>query len=179
MTEKAQASATMAILETPRLALRSLSVDDAAFYLRLVNEPSWLQYIGDKGVRSLDDARAAISTGPVAQFERLGFSHYMVERKEDGVAMGLCGLIKREALDDIDIGYAFLPEYWGRGYAFEAASAVLEYGNRVVGLPRIVAIVSPDNHRSSALLEKMGLKFERTLTLKDNGEPTSLFGRNF
>ncbi len=138
-----------------------------------------MQYIGDKGVRTLDDACKAISEGPVAQFERLGFSLYVVERKEDAVAIGMCGLIDRETLQDVDIGYAYLPEYWGKGYAFEAASSVLEYGNRVIGLQRIVAIVSPENHRSIALLEKLGLKFERMLKLNDSGEPTRLFGRNF
>jgi RimJ/RimL family protein N-acetyltransferase len=169
----------MTILETHRLRLRRLSVDDAAFYLGLVNEPSWLQYIGDKGVRTIEDAREAILKGPVDMHERLGFSLLLVELKEGNVPIGICGLIKRESLKDVDIGFALLPGFWGRGYAVESASAVMAYGKNVVGLNRIVAITSPDNHSSIRLLEKIGLKYEQTLRLADDGPETRLFAHDF
>lgn len=168
----------MNVLETDRLILRRMSVADAAFVLRLVNEPSWLQFIGDKGVRTLQDAREYILSGPVAMYERCGFGMYLTELKHGRVPVGMCGLIKRDTLPDVDIGFAFLPEFWGHGYAYEAASAVLAHGQETLGLRRIVAITSPDNHSSIRLLEKMGLKFEQMLALSPN-DPVRLFARQF
>jgi RimJ/RimL family protein N-acetyltransferase len=156
--------------------LRRLSPDDAEFILRLSNEPSWLRFIGDKGVRTIEDARAYILQGPVEMYSRLGFGLYLVALKEGGASIGLCGLIKRDSLEDVDIGFAFLPEYWGRGYAFEAASAVMAYGGNVLGLKRIVAITSVDNDSSAKLLEKLGLRFEGMLKLSNDSEEVRLFG---
>ncbi len=145
----------MIIAETDRMFLRRLTVDDAEFVLALLTDPAWLRFIGDKGARTLEDARAYINNGPMAMYERLGFGLFVTERKSDGVPMGMCGLIKRDGLDDVDIGFAFLPAYRGRGYAFEAAAAVMDYGRNIVGLTRIVAITSPDNESSARLLEKL------------------------
>ncbi|MEO6920305.1 MAG: GNAT family N-acetyltransferase [Collimonas sp.] len=169
----------MKVLETERLILRTLNGDDAEFYLQLINQPAWRQFIGDRGIRTVEAARAALLSGPVAAQERDGFSFYMTELKNGTLPIGICGLIKRETLEDVDIGYAFMPEFWGKGYALEAASAVLEYANRVCGLQRVVAITSPDNHQSIRLLEKMGLKFEKTLKLKDDDSDTKLFAYQF
>ena len=169
----------MKILETARLTLRQITIDDAAFYLRLLNEPSWLQYIGNKGVRTLADARQSILNGPVSMQARLGFSLYLNELKGSGVPIGLCGLIKRETLSDIDIGFAFLPEYWGKGYAYEAAAAVVDYATHKIGLTRLVAITSPENTSSIRLLERLGLTFDRNITLSGDGEETKLFAKNF
>jgi RimJ/RimL family protein N-acetyltransferase len=163
------------VAETERLRLRPLTVEDAAFVLELVNEPSWLQFIGDKGVRTLEDARTYIEAGPMAMYARLGFGLYVTERKSDGAPMGMCGLIKRDGLDDVDIGFAFLPRYWGRGYAYEAAAAVMDFGKRIIGLTRIVAITSPDNESSARLLEKLGLRFDRMVRLSDDGKEDRLF----
>jgi RimJ/RimL family protein N-acetyltransferase len=138
-----------------------MTPDDAVFMLRLLNEPSWLQYIGDRGVRTLDDAHAYILNGPVDMYARLGFGFYVVELKEGGTPIGICGLAKRDHLDAVDIGYALLPEHWAQGYAYEAAAAVLEYGLNVLGLKRIIAITSPDNDRSGRLLEKLGFRYEQ------------------
>ncbi|HEX7012501.1 MAG TPA: GNAT family N-acetyltransferase [Steroidobacteraceae bacterium] len=165
----------MIVLETERLALRRLTFDDDAFIYRLVNEPSWLEYIGDKGVRCLEDARDYIRNGPMQMYDQYGFGLYLVQLRSDSTALGLCGLIKRDALPDVDIGFAFLPEFWGRGYAFEAASAVLEHGRRHFGLQRIVAITSLHNASSIKLLEKLGMRFERVLDLGTGG-PVRLFG---
>jgi RimJ/RimL family protein N-acetyltransferase len=150
----------MKILETERLVLRRLSSNDAEFILELLNQPSFLRYIGDKGVRTTEDAARYIQTGPIASYERFGFGLYLVELKETGVPIGMCGLLKRDMLPDADVGFAFLPDYWSQGYAFEAASGVMSYGREVLGLQRIVAITSLDNDASIRLLEKIGLKFE-------------------
>jgi ribosomal-protein-alanine N-acetyltransferase len=156
------------MIDTKRLTLRPLTLDDASFYLRLVNEPSFLANIGDKGVRDLEGARAALLAGPMAMQLELGYSLWMVTRKEDGACIGMCGLIKRDTLPDTDIGYAYLPAYWGQGYAWEAASAAMAYGRDVVGLPRLLGIVSPGNTASSELLKKLGMNYvERLATEKD------------
>jgi ribosomal-protein-alanine N-acetyltransferase len=147
------------VLETERLRLRQFADGDAGFVLELLNEPSWLRFIGDRGVRTLDDARAYIENGPRAMFARHGFSLLVVERKVDRVALGMCGLIQRGTLDAPDIGYAFLPRAWGQGYALEAAAAMLDHGHRVLGLPRILAITDPDNATSIKLLERLGMRF--------------------
>ena len=168
----------MRVLETERLILRWLTADDAPFIVELLNDPGWLRFIGDRGVRTLDDARSYLLKGPVAMVERLGFGLYLTERKADGEPMGICGLIKRDGLDDIDIGFAFLPQYGGIGYAEEAAAAVMEHGKRAFALKRIVGITSHDNESSIKLLEKIGLKFERMVRLSRDDEEVMLFAWN-
>lgn len=165
----------MKVLETDRLILRWMSTEDAEFILGLLNEPSWLRFIGDRGVRTLEQARNYILNGPRAMYARLGFGLYTVELKESGIPLGICGLIKRDFLDDVDVGFAFLPAYWGQGYAYEAASAVLIYAAEVLGLKRIVAITALDNHRSARLLEKLGLRFERMVKYPDEDREVRLF----
>ncbi len=165
------------VLETDRLILRRLSAEDDEFILELVNDPLWLRFIGDRGVHTLKDARDYILNGPVAMYARLGFGLYLVERKSNGVPLGMCGLIKRDALEDVDLGFAFLPAYRAQGYAYEAATAVLAYGQSVFGLKRIVAITSPDNDRSAKLLEKLGFTFEKMLQLSADDE-VKLFAWN-
>ena len=166
----------MLVLQTPRLALRRLSADDAPFIRRLLNEPSFLQYIGDRGVRTLEDARRYIETGPLAMYAAVGFGLFLVELKATGAPIGICGLLKRDSLDDVDVGFAFLPEHWRQGYAYESAAATLEYGRTAHGLSRIVAITSLDNPPSISLLEKLGFRFERTIRMTDGGEELRLFG---
>lgn len=166
----------MTVLETKRLILRRLCADDAEFILELLNQPSFLRYIGDKGVRNTEDAIRYIQTGPVASYDRFGFGLYLVELKESDVSIGMCGLLKRETLPDVDIGFAFLPGYWSQGYAFEAAAAVMNYGREALGLRRIVAITSLDNASSIKLLEKIGLRFERLIKLGEDQPEVRLFG---
>lgn len=165
----------MTVLETSRLTLRLIAAEDAAFILQLLNEPSFLRFIGDRGVRNLDDARAYIENGPVASYARYGFGLWLAQLREGGTPIGMCGLLKRDTLDDADIGFAYLPAYWGQGYALEAAAAVMAHGRHALGIARIVAIVSPDNAASIRLLEKIGLTFERQLDLNGDGRETSLF----
>src|ERR1700694_5808015 len=139
-------------LETDRLRLRRLSVDDAGFILRLLNEPSFIQNIGDRGVRTIEDARAYILKGPIASYEQFGFGLLLVEERESGVPVGICGLLKRDVLEDVDIGYALLPEFWSRGYAFESASAVMSYAREKLGSNRVLAVVNSNNQSSIRLL---------------------------
>ena len=151
----------MTLLETERLTLRELAFDDAPFILTLLNEPSFIRYINDKNVRNLEDARQYMLNGPMASYTRNGFGLYLVELKDPAVPIGICGLLKREDLPDADIGFAFLPDYWGKGFAFESASAVMNDARERLGLKRVLAIVSPDNDASIKLLEKLGMTFER------------------
>src|SRR5215813_7283164 len=165
----------MIILETERLRLRHLSADDADFILELVNEPSFVRYIGDKQVRNLDDARKYIADGPVKSYEVNGFGLYLVQLKTSGTPIGMCGVLKRDTLPDPDIGFAFLPAYWNQGYAFESASAVMDQARQAFGLKRILAITSPDNEASEKLLGKIGLRFDRLIKLSDDTSEVKLF----
>jgi RimJ/RimL family protein N-acetyltransferase len=167
------------VLETDHLVLRRLTLNDAPFIMELVNEPSFLRYIGDRGVRSLQDARRYLLTGPIASYERFGFGLFLVFLKATGDAVGMCGLLKRDTLPDVDVGFALLPAHWRQGFAAEAASAVIEYGRARLGLKRIVAITSPDNIASIALLEKLGLKFEAMIRLGDDPREVRLLAVNF
>ena len=151
----------MTLLETERLLLRELTFDDAQFILTLLNDPSFLRYINDKNVRNLEDARQYMLNGPMASYARNGFGLYLVELKDSSVPIGLCGLLKREELPDADIGFAFLPDYWGKGFAFESARAVMNDARERLKLKRVLAIVMRDNHASIKLLEKLGMSFER------------------
>jgi RimJ/RimL family protein N-acetyltransferase len=151
----------MTVLETERLILRHFSTHDAPFILALLNEPSFLRYIGDKKVRSLEDARQYILEGPVATYERHGFGLYQVELKDLHTPIGMCGLLKRDDLPQPDIGFAFLPAFWNSGFAFEAATAVLTDARKRLKFDRILAIVNPDNDASIRLLQKLGFGFER------------------
>jgi RimJ/RimL family protein N-acetyltransferase len=164
----------MNILDTERLVIRTISLDDAPFYLTLLNDRSFIDNIGDRGVRTLDDAREAIAAGPLAMQAGLGHSLYIVELKDGGAPIGMCGLIKRASLKDVDIGYAFLPRYWGQGYAYEAGAAVFEHA-RTIGIKRLVAITSPANTASNQLLRKLGLQFQELVHLSSDDPGTNLY----
>jgi [ribosomal protein S5]-alanine N-acetyltransferase len=168
----------MQIAETERLVIRHLTTDDAAFILRLVNEPGWLRHIGDKGVRSVADAERYILNGPVKMYRDVGFGLYLVTLKEQHEPAGICGLIKRDALQDVDLGFAFAAQYWGNGYAYESALATLAHGKAEFGLQRIVAIVSMDNAASIKLLSKLGFQPERKIRLAPNSEELELYAVN-
>jgi RimJ/RimL family protein N-acetyltransferase len=150
----------MKILETERLRLRTITPDDAPFYLELVNDPGFINNIGDRGIRTIEAAINAMNDGPIAMQATLGHSIYLVELKEGGAPIGMSGLIKRPTLEDVDIGYAFLPQFCGQGYAAEAAAGVVLHA-RAIGLKRLVAITKPENAGSIRLLSNLGLTFER------------------
>ncbi|HDR8064642.1 GNAT family N-acetyltransferase [Bacillus thuringiensis] len=166
----------MIVLETEQLILRWFDIKDAPFILELVNDPAWIHFIGDKRINNLEDAKKYILNGPVDMYNKMGFGLYLVERKEDFTPLGMCGLIKRDSLEDADIGFAFLEKFRSKGYGYESASAVIEYGVQKLGMKRIVAITSLDNIASGKLLEKIGLQFEKIIS--DSGEDLKLFGYN-
>ena len=168
----------MKVTETNRLSLRWVEESDAGFILTLLNEPGWLQYIGDKGVHTLEEANHYILNGPRAMYEQKGFGLFLAERKLDHTPIGLCGLIKRDGLEDVDIGYAFLSDYQSQGYAYEAACATVEFAKES-GIKRLVAITSKDNDPSSKLLEKLGMKFEGYVTLPNGTEELKKYGLKF
>ena len=165
----------MIVIESDRLQLRRIELDDAEFLLDLLNQPSFLHFIGDKGVRTLGDARNYILSGPVTSYQRFGFGMYLTLLKEARSPIGICGLLKRDSLEDVDVGFAFLPQFWSKGYAFESASAVMAYGRNALGLGRIVAVTSPDNHGSIHILEKLGLRFETMIRLLEDSPEIKLF----
>ena len=151
----------MDVIETERLVLRRQVVDDAPFIFRLMNDPAWLQHIGDRGVRTTDEARAYIQDGAVAMYERHGFGLFLVETKGDRTPVGICGVIRRDSLPDVDLGFALVPEHRGVGYAREAAAATVAYARSELGLDGLVAIVSPGNAASIRLLEALGFTWDR------------------
>jgi RimJ/RimL family protein N-acetyltransferase len=169
----------MNVVETERLILRKLTLDDDAFILDLLNQPSFIQFIGDRGVRTLEDARAYISTRLIDSYERFGFGLYLTLLKESEAPIGICGLVKRESLKDVDIGFAFLPQYWMKGYAFESASAVLVYARDTLGIKRITGIATPDNFGSIRVLEKLGLQFKKMVKLSADDVELKLFVLDF
>ena len=169
----------MKILETERLRLRTLHTSDAPFYLELLNTPEFIANLGDRKIRSLKAARDSIRDGPVAMQAARGHSIYLVELKASGMPIGMSGLIKRDSLDDVDLGYAFLPRYFGQGYAREAALAVLEHARRDIGLRRVVAITSPGNAASAKVLARVGMQFEKMVQLNASDTGTRLYSITF
>lgn len=163
------------IVETERLTLRPFTIGDAELILELLNEPSFLENIGDRGVRTIEDARKYILEGPVASYERFGYGAYRVALKETDVPIGMCGLFKRDSLEDPDIGFAYLPRFWSKGYAFEAAAAVMTYAREALGIARVVAITAPHNEASVRVLEKLGLQFAGMVRLTGEGAESKLF----
>lgn len=162
-------------LLTERLQLRELTPADAPFIRRLLNEPSFLRFIGDRGVRSEADAVNYLLRGPMASYARHGHGLLRVGLRSDDTPVGICGLVRRDTLPLPDIGFAFLPEHWSRGFAFEAAEATLRHGREQLGIGEVLAIVSPGNDRSVALLERLGLRFEREVALGGDPKPLLLF----
>lgn len=165
----------MTVIETERLALRELTPGDAEFIRRLLNDPDFLHYIGDRNVRTDDDARRYIADGPAASYAAHGFGLWLVELTGDKSPIGICGLLKRPVLPDVDIGFAFLPPFRAKGYAHESARAVLTYAMGQLGLARILAVVNPENAASIRLLEKLGMTCERMVRLTDAAPEIQLF----
>ncbi len=164
-----------AVAQTDRLLLRRMTVHDASFMLALLNDPSFHEFIGDRGVRTISDAEAYVRDGPLASYATHGFGLYLVTLRSDGTPIGICGLIRRAGLDDADLGFAYQPAFWGHGYAAEAARAVLRHARDDAELPRVAAIVSPNNVRSIRLLTQLGLQFVREMQLTPDASPVLLY----
>lgn len=160
----------MNIIETERLILREFHTGDAGFVFELLNSEGWLKFIGDRGVKTIEDAHHYILNRFIESYRTNGFGAYLVVLKEGKLPIGMCGLIKRQELDDVDIGYALLPQHQGKGYSFEAAANTLAYAKTVLNMHRIVAITNPDNVSSINLLKKLGLSYERMIKLAEKDE---------
>ncbi|MBK8556634.1 MAG: GNAT family N-acetyltransferase [Lewinellaceae bacterium] len=166
----------MTILSTERLHLTELHTEDAAFIFRLVNSPGWLANIGDRNVRNLTDAVRYMQNGPMQGYADHGFGLWAMRLRSDNTPIGLCGLIRRPGLEDVDLGYALLPDYERQGYAFESASATLAFARQTLGIARIVAITLPSNQGSIRLLEKLGMQLEKTIRLPNEDVDLLQFG---
>jgi len=162
-------------IKTERLILRQFTMIDAEFIMELVNEPSFIQNIGDRGVRTIADAEKYLANGPISSYAKNGFGLLAVTLTDTGQPIGMCGLIKRDTLEDVDIGYAFLPDFWSKGYAFESVNSVIDHAKEVMGLKRVVAIVDPANAGSIRVLEKIGMTFEKMVKLSEDDIDLKLF----
>ncbi|WP_298531710.1 GNAT family N-acetyltransferase [uncultured Algibacter sp.] len=167
------------IAETPRLILSKFTLKDAPFFFELVNSPHWIKFIGDKNVKTLKDAEQKIISGHFKSYETHGFGFYKIQLKEENnKSIGTCGLIKRDTLDDVDIGFAFLPEYESKGFGYESATATIKLAKEAFKLQRIVAIINPENEKSIGLIEKLGLNYEKKVKPFADGEELLLFAKN-
>ncbi len=165
-------------LETDRLRLRRLTADDAGFMLDLLNQPSFHRFIGDRGVKTLDQARMYIEERAIASYEKNGFGPFAVELKKNGLVIGIVSLLDRDELEDVDIGFAFLPDHWRQGYAYESTCAMMEFAFSQLGLRRIIAVTQTDNTASIRTLEKLGLAHEGVVRLAEDGPDLQLYAVN-
>lgn len=163
------------VLETARLDLRRVETKDAPLFLELLNDPAFIRFVADRGVRTAEQAADYIAEKILPSYEKHGFGFYVMELKTNGEAIGICGLIKRDTLDDVDVGFSILRRHWGHGYATEAARAVVDYGRRECGVPRVVALVAADNSNSINVLTKLGLRFEKTIELPGYASASNLY----
>ena len=168
----------MKIIETERTILREVTETDAAFILDLLNQPSFIKYIGDRNVRSVKQAREYIESRFTGSYKQFGFGMWAIELKENKTPIGICGFVRRETLPDADIGFALLPQFERRGYAFETAAATMRYGREELNFKRTLAITSQNNEASVRLLEKLDFKFERFIKISDDAEEVKLFSSN-
>ena len=169
----------MPIAETNRLFISKITLKDAPFFLKLLNSPGWLKYIGDRKIRSVKDAKTYLQNGTLKSYANFGFGFYKLQLKENkDISIGICGLIKREQLDDVDIGFALLPEFEDKGFGYEASVPILDLAKHKFGLEKIVAITLPNNKNSIKLLEKLGLTYHKTITPFEDGEELLLFAKN-
>lgn len=162
-------------LETERLVLSEFTKSDAAFFYELANDPSWLQFIGDRKVYTIEDAATYLAQKIIPSYQKNGFGFYIVRSKVDMNPIGLSGLIDRDGLEHIDVGYAFLPAYRGKGYAFEATEKILDHAKNSLKIDPIIAITHNDNTKSIQLLERLGMRFDQMIQLSDQGEKCKLF----
>jgi RimJ/RimL family protein N-acetyltransferase len=162
-------------LETERLVLRRITLDDTGLVLAVWNDPAFIHHVGDRGIRTIEDAQDALNEGALKLYEEHGYGPYCMSLKEDGRQIGICGLFRRDNLDDPDIGFAVLPRYRGKGFVAEAAQAVVTHARDDLGITTLTAIVSPNNTASIGLIEKLGLKFERGITMPGEDDVISLY----
>lgn len=158
------------VLTTTRLQLRWLTLEDAPLMLAVWNDPAFVQYVADRGIRTVEEAASALGDGALRQYEAFGYGPFRVSLRGDDTAVGICGLFKRDCFEHADIGFSILPAHCRRGYAYEASAAVIDYARRALAMDEIAAIVSPDNTASVMLIEKLGLQFERMVLMPGETE---------
>jgi RimJ/RimL family protein N-acetyltransferase len=163
-------------LQTERLCMRRVTLSDAGLMLAVWNDPAFIRYVGDRGIRTPAQAHEALQQGAFKLYEQYGYGPYRVALASDDTEIGICGLFRRDGFDEPDIGYSVLPPFCGRGYAFEAASAVLEYARTKLGLTRVTAFISPQNAASIGLAAKLGLRYERKARLSGDDVDVGLYG---
>lgn len=163
------------ILQTDNLILREFTLNDTAFIIELLNSEGWIKYIGDRNIKTEEQATAYLINGPLKSYQENGFGLWMVELKESDTAIGMCGLIKRAVLENVDIGFALLPAFSGKGYALEMAQATMNHAFNVLKLNTIDAIVLPTNESSIKLLEKIGMKYHSQFIYPDTNEELLLY----
>ena len=166
------------MIETERLQLRKLTLDDAGLMLHVWNDPAFVRHVGDRGIRTVKDACAAMRKGALHLYDAYGFGPYRMALRDDDTPIGICGLFRREGLDEPDIGYSTLPDFCGQGYAFEAATAVIAYARSELALDRLIAIISPTNDASIGLIRKLGFEFERMHTMPDDEDEICVYGKS-
>jgi len=166
------------IFETERLFIREFTEDDTDFIIDLLNSPGWLEFIGDRNVKNSEQASEYLKNGPIKSYKENGYGLSMVVLKESNKPIGMCGIINRDYLENPDIGFAFLPEYEGRGYAFEAAAGTIKHAKENYQISTVLAITVPANKRSINLLEKIGLRFVKYITTPNDSEELMLFSNN-
>lgn len=166
-------------METDRLTLRQFTIHDTDFIIKLLNSPGWLEFIGDRNIKTEEQAREYLLSGPITSYEKNGFGLSLVELKQNKIPIGMCGLLKRDYLENPDIGFAFLGENTGKGYAFEIAEATLKYAKHTLNIPCVMAITLPTNERSIRLLERIGLKFLRITSSPTGTEELMLFSNEY
>ena len=167
------------ILNTERLELGWLTPDDTPLMLAVWNDPAFIRHVGDRGIRTLEQAREAIEAGPLRLYEAYGYGPFRLRRREDSADLGICGLFRRPNLDEPDIGFAVLPEFCGQGFGFEASAAVLEHARDTLGLSCVTAIVSAQNEASIGLLEKLGLHYDRQVRMPGDDHDVCLYRIDF
>ena len=156
--------------------MRWLNVDDAGLMLAVWNDPAFMRFVGDRGIRSIEAACDELAGGPLLLYEQFGYGPYRLALKPSGTPIGICGLFRHRGLEEADIGYAVLPQFCGNGYAHEAARAVIEHARSRLGMRRIIAIVAPENAASIGLLEKLGLRFERMHRMREDENEVCIYG---
>lgn len=167
------------IIETNRLILREFNLEDSKFIQNLLNTPKWIKFIGDRGIKSKKDAKNYLTNGPIKSYQQNGFGLWLVTLKESLIPVGMCGILKREFLEDYDIGFAMLPEYESNGYCYEAANGTLLFAKNKLKLSRIVGFTLQYNNRSINLLNKLGFKYEKMIRMPNDDDDLALFAKTF
>ena len=167
----------MILAETNRLVISKISLDDAPFFMKLVNTPNWLKYIGDRNLKTIQDTETYLTNGILKSYKELGFGFYKLQTKVDNTSIGICGLVKREQLEDVDFGFAFLPEFEGQGYGYEASTAIIDKAVEIFNIKKLLAITLPINSNSIKLLSKLGFIYEKRVKPFEDDEELLLFAK--